>query len=199
MSLQFEGAFPIGSHDWKLKKDKALCNLLNGKKRELTFTQCYPHKFTCGSGHCIPLEDRCNIDYNCKDRTDEDKCQKTLINENYIKELLPVSETQEPCTVYINMSIKSFPEISTKHVRFSADFYLNFRWYDLRLRFSDLDHNFVKNRMAKKDLDKIWQPALVFTNTIGAENPIGSMIGTLIRENRPLKEDISSSTEGIKE
>ena len=53
--------------------------------------------------------------------------------------------------------------------------------------------------MTKKDLDKIWQPALVFTNTIGAENPIGSMIGTLIRENRPLKEDISSSTEGIKE
>ena len=195
-TLEFKGRYPIGTNDWELQKDKALCNKLGGQKAELTFTQCYPDKFTCGSGHCIPLENRCNIDYNCKDHTDEDNCQGAHLKDNYIKELLPVSDTQEPCTIYINISIQSFPEISTKHVRFSANFYLNLRWHDLRISLWDLDHNFVKNTLTQNDLDEIWTPALVFTNALGAQNPIGPMMGTLIRENDPLKEDISSATEG---
>ena len=196
--LEFEGTYPVGSHDWKLKVDNAMCNQPNGYKVELTFTQCYPDKFTCASGHCISLEDRCNIDYNCKDHTDEKDCQKNQIQmkDDYVKELLPVSEFHEPCIVYINMSINSFQEISTKHVKFTTDFYLNLRWHDLRLNLWDLDHDFVKNRMTQKDLDKIWQPTLVFANALGQQNPIGSMIGSLIRHEDPMKEDISLATEG---
>ena len=81
-------------------------------------------------------------------------------------------------------------------VRITADFKINLRWRDLRLKFLNLDHSYVKNRMTEKDMETIWKPKLAFTNSLGSENPIGPMIGMLIREDNPLKEDLSLATEG---
>ena len=195
MTLEFEGKTPIGSHYWESKSAGAFCNMKSGHKSKLTFSQCYPDKFTCYSGHCIPLDYRCNFELNCKDQTDEKSCQKTQIKEDYVKEMLPLSETREPCVVYINISINSYPEISTKNVKFTADFYLNLRWKDLRLTFYDLDHDFVRNRMSQRDLEQVWQPKLMFKNALGPQNPVGLITGTLIRENEPLIEDISFAKE----
>ena len=192
MTLEFDGDFPIGSRGWELKNDNAYCNKLRGQKVHLTFSQCYPNKFTCESGHCISLEDRCDIAYDCKDQTDEKDCDKTHIKDDYIKEDLPVSITREPCTIYINISINSFSEISTKKLTFTTDFYMNLRWRDLRIEFRDLNPEFVMNRMSQMDLDKIWQPKLLFDNSIGPMNPIGSKIGTLIREEMPLQDTFSA-------
>ena len=118
------------------------------------------------------------------------------IKDGYVKEILPVPETREPCMVYINVSINTYPVISTKNVRFTADFYLNLRWRDLRLTFWNLEHDFVKNGISQKNLGKMWQPKLVFKNSLGQQNPIGSTSGTLIRDGSPLDEDISLATEG---
>ena len=194
--LEFDGKLPIGANQWESKENNALCGQDKGYTRRLTFSQCYPDMFTCDTGHCRPLTDRCDIDFDCKDNTDENDCQKVKINDDYIKGNIPVSKTREPCVVYINITINSFPEISTKHVKFSADFYLNLRWNDLRLNFWDLDHNLVKNIIPEQDLYNIWHPTLIFTNSLGSQNPIGSMIGTVIRNRGPIEEDISFSPEG---
>ena len=196
MILEFEGKSPIGSKFWKSKKDGAFCDKKSEHISKLTFTQCYPGKFTCDSGHCIPLEDRCNTYHDCKDHTDEVNCENMEIKDGYVKEILPVPETREPCMVYINVSINTYPVISTKNVRFTADFYLNLRWRDLRLTFWNLKHDFFKNRISQKNLEKMWQPKLVFKNSLGQQNPIGSTSGTLIRDGSPLKEDITLATEG---
>ena len=196
MTMEFDGKIPIGSHYWESKNDGAFCNEKSGHKAKLTFSQCYLNKFTCKSGHCIPLDYRCNFELNCKDHTDEKSCQKIQITEDYVKEMLPVSEIHEPCVVYINVSINSYPEISTKNVKFTADFYLNLRWRDLRLTFWNLEHDFVKNQISHKNFEKMWQPKLVFKNALGQKSPIGSASGILIREGSPLDEDISLATEG---
>ena len=198
MTLEFQGEVPMGSKEWILKQDNAYCNKQKGYVVKLTFSQCYPNKFTCSSGHCVALKDRCNIDYDCKDETDEHDCIKTQIQimDDYIKEMVPVSKTREPCIAYINISINNFPEISTKNIRITADFEIKLRWYDLRLKFLNLDHDFVKNRITEKDMETIWKPKLAFTNSLSSENPIGPMLGMLIREGNPLKEDISLATEG---
>ena len=196
MTLEFNGKIPIGSHYWEFKSDGTFCNEKSGHKAKLTFSQCYLNKFTCKSGHCIPLDYRCNFELNCKDHTDEKSCQKIQITEDYVKEMLPVSEIHEPCVVYINVSINSYPEISTKNVKFTADFYLNLRWRDLRLTFWNLEHDFVKNQISHKNFEKMWQPKLVFKNALGQKSPIGSASGILIREGSPLDEDISLATEG---
>ena len=197
-TLEFIGEIPMGSKNWRLKKDNTYCNKQKGHMAKLTFSQCYPDKFTCSSGQCVALEDRCNIDYDCEDETDEHDCMNTQIQiiDDYMKEMVPVSKTREPCIAYINISINTFPEINTKMVRITADFKINLRWRDLRLKFLNLDHSYVKNRMTEKDMETIWKPKLAFTNSLGSENPIGPMIGMLIREDNPLKEDLSLATEG---
>ena len=78
---------------------------------------------------------------------------------------------------------------------FTVDFYMNLRWRDLRLEFVDLNNDFVKNRVSQMVLDKIWQPELVFANSLGPQNPVGSKTGTLIKEWMEWKADTSSGKE----
>ena len=46
---------PIGTHDWIVGSDNSLCQMESGTEMVLTFSACYPNKYTCNSGHCIPL------------------------------------------------------------------------------------------------------------------------------------------------
>ena len=83
---------PIGTTHWKktgvLSKRDDHASVI-----PLTFSFCYPDKFTCNSGHCKPLTDRCNIKLNCKDKSDEINCDAKLKIENdYNKEVVPVSQ-----------------------------------------------------------------------------------------------------------
>ena len=193
-TLELNGDLPIGVRNWELKNDYAYCNQKSGYKVNLTFSQCYPNKFTCGTGHCISLEDRCSIAYDCKDQTDEKDCRKIKRKEGYSKAIFPI-QANEPSIIYINISIQSLPDISTTNSRFTADFFLNLRWQDLRLDLLDLNHDLVMNRMSKEELDEIWKPKLAFTNALGPQNPIGPMVGTLIKQDKRM-EDTISATEG---
>ena len=46
---------PIGTHEWIVGDKSGLCKLPVDSKIELTFSACYPNKYTCNSGHCIAL------------------------------------------------------------------------------------------------------------------------------------------------
>ncbi len=46
---------PIGSWNWAMGSDAALCGKDKGEILELTFSLCYPEKYTCNDGSCIPL------------------------------------------------------------------------------------------------------------------------------------------------
>ena len=85
-----DGKIPIGSQKWKLLQEKAACNEVIENSIQLTLSQCNPGEFTCHSGDCVPLEDRCNININCDDLSDEYNCVKLKIGNQYAKELLPV-------------------------------------------------------------------------------------------------------------
>ena len=54
---------------------------------------------------------------------------------NYAKENVPRDEEGHPVLVYMNVSILAFPFIETTNLKFTADFFLNLRWYDLRIDF----------------------------------------------------------------
>ena len=198
MVLEFsKGDLPIGSHEWEVKNDHSFCHLKEESIAKLTLSRCYPDKFTCASGQCIHLENKCNINVDCDDHSDEDQCEFIKIGNYYNKDILPVSaNSSEPLIVYINASIIAFPIISTKEVKFTADFYLNLKWYDSRVELWDLDHNFIKNQIGVNELNTIWTPKLQFTNSLGLLKSVGTISGTIIRENSPLIEDISLSNEG---
>ena len=92
---------PMGRQKWNLAQGKTFCKYEIGNFIDLTISQCYPGKFTCDSGQCIQLEERCNIELNCEDKTDEYNCDKITTGNGYAKEQVPVSVTSEPTIIYI--------------------------------------------------------------------------------------------------
>ena len=186
--------FPIGRNNWNFLHRKKICNV--ERSIQLAFSSCYPGKFSCDSGQCVSLEERCNIELNCEDQTDEYDCAGIKFGNEYASEKMPVSVTAEPTIIYINVSLLAFPSISTKEVKFTSDFYLNLRWHDLRINMWDVKHDYSKNSLSKEDLDALWKPKLAFVNTFSQLYSIEQLQGLLIRESDPFSEDISLATEG---
>ena len=187
---------PIGRQVWKFAHEKTVCNHGIEDGIVLSFSQCYPGKFTCQSGQCVPLEERCDIKLNCNDQSDEYDCAGVENGNEYKREKTPISVNAEPTTIYINVSILAFPSISTKETKFSANFYLNLRWYDFRINLLNLDQSAFKNTLSTEELDALWIPKLSFTNSLGQLYSIRPLKGLLIRESKPLNEQMSLATEG---
>ena len=78
---------------------KGICNLSNGERHLLTFSDCHPDKFTCSSGSCIPLNAKCDSIVDCADGSDESDCEFLVVDEDYAKEKLPLTEPNEPVQV----------------------------------------------------------------------------------------------------
>ncbi len=49
------GTIPIGTHTWNVSSRAAVCGKAAGAMHELTFSICYPNKYTCNDGSCINL------------------------------------------------------------------------------------------------------------------------------------------------
>ena len=47
--------YPLGSRVWILGSELSMCGDDKDKEVTLTLSKCYPDKYTCNSGHCIPL------------------------------------------------------------------------------------------------------------------------------------------------
>ena len=46
---------PIGTHNWQITMEDAMCGLKANESMELTISQCYPNMYTCNNGDCIEL------------------------------------------------------------------------------------------------------------------------------------------------
>ena len=93
---------------------------------------------------CSFLSDKCNTEIDCEDKSDEYNCDYLRFGANYAKELIPRDEAGEIFTVYLNVSVLAIPTINTVSLSFTSDFYLNLRWYDLRIDYQ------VRYEMEKK-------------------------------------------------
>ena len=58
--------------------------------------------------------------------------------------------------------------IDTAKLKYTVDFFLNMRWYDLRIEFRDLNDIRALNSLSNNDKENIWVPQLDFVNALGA-------------------------------
>jgi hypothetical protein len=72
---------------------KGFCpELQSNSKFLLTLSSCSSGQFTCDDGSCVALRHRCDMEFNCDDRSDEVDCEYLKdfdLGSNYAKELLP--------------------------------------------------------------------------------------------------------------
>ena len=78
-------SIPLGTVSWKTGTENSLCGYPDGYVTSMTLSQCFPNKYTCDSGHCIELHQKCNTEINCEDKTDETHCQYLRIGSDYTK------------------------------------------------------------------------------------------------------------------
>ena len=116
----------------------------------LTLSNCEKDEFTCDDGKCIKLKlffsilfifsfsfkvllfsDRCNVNLDCEDNSDEQNCSKVNIPENYAQHLVPKTPGK-PLTVYISVKIISISSIETTDMKIYSNIALKMRWYDFR-------------------------------------------------------------------
>lgn len=141
---------PLGRGIWTTNPDteEMICEMDPGTDIRLTFTACTSDQFTCDNGECIHLDGRCNNKLDCFDQSDEMECYFVTKSRSYLDQLIPPPESNvNPRLVYINVTIKSFPSIDTIGLKFTADFYLNLRWFDPRLTFNNIVSVVLKHTM----------------------------------------------------
>ena len=113
--LQTEGVlaetssdYPLGRRQWNYI-DRA-CGIKSAIKTSLTLSRCYFGKeFTCDSGECISMSQRCNTNTDCDDGSDEEMCHLVQIPNSYNKILSPgaYGKNDEPVSLLTHVNIIS--------------------------------------------------------------------------------------------
>ncbi|KAK4329194.1 hypothetical protein Pmani_000426 [Petrolisthes manimaculis] len=78
--------YPIGRLSWNIKEK--VCEQESGQ-RVLTLSPCQVGEFTCTDGSCIPFAKRCDLKFDCKDKTDESFCDIVNYPGDYRSKLPP--------------------------------------------------------------------------------------------------------------
>ena len=76
--------YPFGLREWTIKGDVCPESTLN-----LLLTSCQSHQYTCNDGTCIPKMQRCDLQVQCPDQSDETLCTVVVVPSDYIKQVRP--------------------------------------------------------------------------------------------------------------
>ncbi len=195
--------YPIGRIEWTVKNNNTsfgICGLANDENHVLTFSDCHPEKYTCNTGQCIELGQKCDGLIDCQDGSDELECQFLVLDKNYSKDKLPlVQDNSNPVKVFFGITITAYPIIDAANSKITSDFDLNLKWYDPRLIFRDLKADETFNDLSQENKMIIWSPKVDVPNALGLTKGQLSDESTsivLLKENEEnLPEDFSLSRE----
>ena len=79
-----QSSYVLGTQNWTISGDNPACTLDGAPyNREMKLTACGLDKFTCSTGKCIDIEQRCNQVEDChglmNDKSDESVCKNIIL------------------------------------------------------------------------------------------------------------------------
>lgn len=155
-------SFAMGTHQWSVNGDID-CNK-NQEKLMLTLSSCKEQQFTCTDGLCVDILSRCDSEHDCEDKSDEIGCRRISHDVSYQKHLPPVQKHKE-LNVEVSVDLLKISEINEVDSIFTVWFNLYLTWYDVRLRFENLNNDTKLNALTSMDKEEIWYPTITFQNT----------------------------------
>ncbi|XP_071514862.1 uncharacterized protein [Panulirus ornatus] len=160
---------PMGRRVWHL--EAKVCNQLRGT-RTLVLTPCSSDSYTCDDAACIPLEHRCDLKYDCLDRSDEADCEIVSKPEDYKKDLPPRLSSEKDAAslpVMLRISIES-ATIYTTQMTMQLSYEMEMTWFDNRLMYRNLKTNDTLNQVPFASMMDLWSPTIGFINTEGHQH-----------------------------
>ena len=158
--------YPLGRKKWQVYNDK--CNLRGGMEiKFITFSPCRGDEFTCDSGNCVPMAERCDQKEDCKDVSDEKNCQTVIVDpKKYLKDKPPPAlRGEKKAEVKVRVNLMKILTLSVVEMKITTKYNLYLEWVDPRITFYNLKENKNLNGLVQLELEKIWIPKIIFSNT----------------------------------
>ena len=163
LAIRGLGSFPVGRFLWEVTDPS--CSINESREMLVTFSNCvFGQEFSCDSGHCINIYQRCDNVKDCRDGSDEVDCHLVNVPESYRKAEPPEPDgaPDQPLPIQTHVTVLNVDSIDTVRMRIGLTIELQLSWRDARLTFSNLfdkpsDVGNVKE-VPDDVLEKIWLP-----------------------------------------
>ncbi|XP_063869703.1 uncharacterized protein LOC135105499 [Scylla paramamosain] len=167
----FDPDFPMGRRWWRLERE--VCGQEKPGQRLMLLTPCLSHHFTCDDGTCILHHHRCDLKYDCRDRSDEMECELISFPQDYHQHLPPrvPGEENSKLPVTIKFTIKSI-DVQTVKMSMKLSYELEMIWFDNRLNYFNLKANDSLNNPRLDAMMKLWSPLVKLLNTDTIDQPL---------------------------
>ena len=113
-----------------------------------------------------------------RDESDENNCQMLVMKSTYNRKIAPfafdyIKSQVIPVNVNVSLSVMDVLSISEKDLVFVLKFRFIMVWFDYRLKFHNLKVSRSLNSLGKAEIDRLWIPFVVFSNTENSESTKG--------------------------
>ena len=193
----FDPDFPMGRRWWNLERE--VCGQEKPGRRMMLLTPCLSHHFTCDDGTCILHHHRCDLKYDCRDRSDEMECELISFPQDYHQHLPPRVPGKEnsKLPVVIRFTIKSI-DVQTVKMSMKLSYELEMNWFDNRLNYFNLKANDSLNNPRLDAMMKLWSPLVKLLNTDTIDQPLLAEDANTVVErlSKPLGRDEGAAAEG---
>ncbi|XP_071530487.1 uncharacterized protein [Panulirus ornatus] len=163
--------FPMGRRWWNLQEP--VCGQKPGGRRLLLLSPCGTDDFTCDDATCIPLDNRCDLRYDCRDNTDELECEMVAFPRDYQSHLPPraggLEDKSLPIILTINVESMT---VMTMEMTMEVSYQLELTWVDNRVLYQNLKVENTLNILPARTVARLWTPQVSFINTIGNQHTL---------------------------